>query len=164
MQREHIFKYINFFGAEELSALTCSIFLNFSISDLRVRDHSGRSAPHYAANINSPLREEIIHMMFEALSHTGTHSLKHECDKCSDILHVHTLQSHLDRRSMYQLAWVSGAVLIIFFSINTGRTYGETVTLGSTESFSTSQLIVMVLWLRHLYCRCFSKTALINWI
>ncbi|XP_051260812.1 uncharacterized protein map3k19 isoform X2 [Dicentrarchus labrax] len=38
--------------------------------DLRVRDHSGCSAPHYAANINSPLKEEIIHMLVEALSHT----------------------------------------------------------------------------------------------
>ncbi|KAI3356492.1 hypothetical protein L3Q82_017699, partial [Scortum barcoo] len=39
-------------------------------ADLQVRDHSGCSAAHYAANISSPLKEEIIHMMVEALSHT----------------------------------------------------------------------------------------------
>ncbi|XP_049449742.1 uncharacterized protein map3k19 isoform X1 [Epinephelus fuscoguttatus] len=39
-------------------------------ADLRVRDHSGCSALLYAANINSPLKEEIMHMMDEALSHT----------------------------------------------------------------------------------------------
>ncbi|XP_028446127.1 uncharacterized protein LOC114563537 [Perca flavescens] len=44
-------------------------------ADLRVRDHSGRSASHYAANINSPLKEDIIHMMVEALSHTDAASM-----------------------------------------------------------------------------------------
>ncbi|XP_067459232.1 mitogen-activated protein kinase kinase kinase 19 [Thunnus thynnus] len=43
--------------------------------DLRVRDHSGCSALHYAANINSPLKEEIIHMMVEALSHKDASSV-----------------------------------------------------------------------------------------
>ena len=48
--------------------------LNLLISDLRVRDHSGCSAIHYAVNISSALKEEIIHMMVEALSHAGKHS------------------------------------------------------------------------------------------
>ncbi|XP_029386714.1 probable serine/threonine-protein kinase mkcC [Echeneis naucrates] len=39
-------------------------------ADLQLRDHGGCSALRYAANINSPLREEIIHVMVEALSHT----------------------------------------------------------------------------------------------
>ncbi|XP_069388880.1 mitogen-activated protein kinase kinase kinase 19 isoform X2 [Paralichthys olivaceus] len=39
-------------------------------ADLQVRDQSGCSALHYAASINSPLKEEIIHMMVEALRHT----------------------------------------------------------------------------------------------
>ncbi|XP_037645055.1 uncharacterized protein map3k19 isoform X2 [Sebastes umbrosus] len=43
--------------------------------DLQVRDHNGCSALHYAANINSPLKEEIIHMMVEALSHTDAASI-----------------------------------------------------------------------------------------
>ncbi|KAI4805189.1 hypothetical protein KUCAC02_009816 [Chaenocephalus aceratus] len=43
--------------------------------DLRVRDHSGCSAFHYAVNISSPLKEEIIHMMVEALSHAGGASM-----------------------------------------------------------------------------------------
>ncbi|KAK5861402.1 hypothetical protein PBY51_022802 [Eleginops maclovinus] len=43
--------------------------------DLRVRDHSGCSALHYAANISSPLKEEIIHMMVEALSRTDADSM-----------------------------------------------------------------------------------------
>ncbi|XP_034742567.1 uncharacterized protein map3k19 isoform X3 [Etheostoma cragini] len=44
-------------------------------ADLRVQDHSGRSASHYAANINSPLKEDIIQMMVEALSHTDAVSM-----------------------------------------------------------------------------------------
>ncbi|KAK5890705.1 hypothetical protein CesoFtcFv8_014199 [Champsocephalus esox] len=43
--------------------------------DLRVRDHSGCSAFHYAVNISSPLKEEIIHMMVEALSHADGASM-----------------------------------------------------------------------------------------
>ncbi|KAK1903092.1 Histone-lysine N-methyltransferase EHMT2 [Dissostichus eleginoides] len=43
--------------------------------DLRVRDHSGCSAIHYAVNISSPLKEEIIHMMVEALSHADGASM-----------------------------------------------------------------------------------------
>lgn len=64
--------------------------LNFSISDLRVRDHSGCSAPHYAANINSPLKEEIIHMMVETLSHAGTHMHTHMKSTAHVHLHIHT--------------------------------------------------------------------------
>ncbi|XP_056244632.1 uncharacterized protein map3k19 isoform X1 [Seriola aureovittata] len=54
-------------------------------ADLQVRDHSGCSALHYAANINSPLKEEIIPMMVEALSHTDAAPVsplstdKHSC-------------------------------------------------------------------------------------
>ncbi|KAF3842899.1 hypothetical protein F7725_001748 [Dissostichus mawsoni] len=43
--------------------------------DLRVRDHSGCSAIHYAVNISSPLKEEISHMMVEALSHADGASM-----------------------------------------------------------------------------------------
>ncbi|KAK9537986.1 hypothetical protein VZT92_005552 [Zoarces viviparus] len=43
-------------------------------ANLRLRDHSACCAPYYAANINSPLKEEIIHMMVEALSHTDAAS------------------------------------------------------------------------------------------
>ncbi|KAJ4932837.1 hypothetical protein JOQ06_029679 [Pogonophryne albipinna] len=43
--------------------------------DLRVRDHSGCSAIHYAVNISSPLKGEIIHMMVEALSHADGASM-----------------------------------------------------------------------------------------
>ncbi|XP_059198550.1 uncharacterized protein map3k19 [Centropristis striata] len=48
--------------------------LGFS-ADLQVRDHSGCSAPHYAAAITSSLKDEIIHMMVEALSHTDAASM-----------------------------------------------------------------------------------------
>ncbi|KAF7660477.1 hypothetical protein LDENG_00281560 [Lucifuga dentata] len=41
-------------------------------ADLRVRDHNGCSAFQYAVNINSPLKEDIIHMMFETLKNTDT--------------------------------------------------------------------------------------------
>ncbi|XP_035507095.2 mitogen-activated protein kinase kinase kinase 19 isoform X2 [Scophthalmus maximus] len=37
---------------------------------LQIRDHSGCSALHYAASINSPLKDELVHMMAEAPSHT----------------------------------------------------------------------------------------------
>ncbi|XP_068429103.1 uncharacterized protein [Clinocottus analis] len=40
-------------------------------ADLRQRDHSGCCAPRYAADIHSPLKEELMHMMVEALSHTA---------------------------------------------------------------------------------------------
>ncbi|XP_026150284.1 mitogen-activated protein kinase kinase kinase 19 isoform X2 [Mastacembelus armatus] len=39
-------------------------------ADLQVRDHSGCSVLQYAAKINSPVKDEIIHMMVEALRHT----------------------------------------------------------------------------------------------
>lgn len=46
-----------------------------------VRDHDGCSALHYAANTNSFLTEDIIHVLMEALSQKGTH------------MHTHTLTS-----------------------------------------------------------------------
>ncbi|XP_036966644.1 uncharacterized protein map3k19 isoform X2 [Acanthopagrus latus] len=39
-------------------------------ADLQAGDHSGCSALHYAANISSPLKDDIIHVMVEALSLT----------------------------------------------------------------------------------------------
>ncbi|KAG8000787.1 Mitogen-activated protein kinase kinase kinase 19 [Nibea albiflora] len=78
--REHIFAIL--YTAYLLVHASCPFVfdlshlpLNFSISDLRVRDRSGCSAPHHAANINSPLKEEIIHMMVGALSHTDAASM-----------------------------------------------------------------------------------------
>lgn len=60
------------------------------ISDLMVRDHNGCSALHYAANTNSFLTEDIIHVLMEALSQKGTHTHTHLnlicltlCDQCS---------------------------------------------------------------------------------
>lgn len=42
-----------------------------------VRDHNGCSALHYAANTNSFLTEDIIHVLMEALSQKGTHTRTH---------------------------------------------------------------------------------------
>ncbi|KAG7502882.1 mitogen-activated kinase kinase kinase 19 isoform X1 [Solea senegalensis] len=53
-------------------------------ADLQMRDHSGCSALHYAASINSPMKEEIIHLMFEDLSHTDADSVS-PVNSCQDL-------------------------------------------------------------------------------
>ncbi|XP_044072030.1 uncharacterized protein map3k19 [Siniperca chuatsi] len=74
-------------------------------SDLRVRDHSGCSAPHYAANTNSPLKEEIVHMMVEALSQTDAAPmllLAPDKNSCQDLdSEFGDLDVELDLASLY---------------------------------------------------------------
>lgn len=71
------FEYLeNFIRSPCYEYATICIFI-CPISDLQVRDHSGCSALHYAVNINSPLKEEILHMMVEALRDTGIHTHTH---------------------------------------------------------------------------------------
>lgn len=104
----HMHKLFFKFASSKKNCLTCSI------SDLQARDHGGCSAIHYAANINSPLKEEIIHMMAEALSHTGAHihSVQHERDRRSDILNTLQVRGRNHR-----------SAALIIFPINTIGNY-----------------------------------------
>nr|XP_046259377.1 serine/threonine-protein kinase pakE isoform X2 [Scatophagus argus] len=57
-------------------------------ANLQVRDLRGCSALHYAANINSPLKEEIVQMMVEALSHADADPMllpAHDKYSCQDL-------------------------------------------------------------------------------
>ncbi|XP_038576059.1 uncharacterized protein LOC119903866 [Micropterus salmoides] len=74
-------------------------------ADLRVQDPSGCSAPHYAANIKSPLKEEIVPMMVEALSDTDAAPLSllaPEKYLCQDLdLEFGDSDTELDLESLY---------------------------------------------------------------
>ncbi|XP_068186393.1 uncharacterized protein [Antennarius striatus] len=53
-------------------------------ADLRVRDLCGFTAPDYAANIRSSLKEEILHMMAEAQSHIDAASIVLDTYSCQN--------------------------------------------------------------------------------
>uniref|UniRef100_A0A3Q3JTA3 Mitogen-activated protein kinase kinase kinase 19 n=2 Tax=Monopterus albus TaxID=43700 RepID=A0A3Q3JTA3_MONAL len=75
-------------------------------ADLQVQYHSGRSVLHYAANLNSPLKEEIIYMMAEVLSHTDPAPVSPQ-DKysCQDMdSEFGELEAELDIESLYSAA------------------------------------------------------------
>lgn len=44
---------------------------------MQIRDQRGCSALHYAANISSQVKDEIIHLMVDTLRQTGTHTHRH---------------------------------------------------------------------------------------
>lgn len=72
-----------------LQVIVASInLIFFSYSDVQARDHNGCSALHYATLINSSLADEIIHILVEALGHTGTH-LTHTYSDISTLYSLH---------------------------------------------------------------------------